>query len=306
MSGTTSKDRRPNWDTWRLMPIATLQELIALSMDIDPEKVRYHRDGWMANSDLPAYDEGNELNSRAKIVLRNTDSFEGVSWSSPFYRSVVKVPSFVRWILGARLTVPSEFVSLLGDDVSRQEYSEKSDIRLDALRAWAQGKSDEHERLSENDVAEAYRLTVAKIDELRRDGQHATQEACAGDADSTPSRIGCVNDIGKSVIAPKKDVLDALVMAGAGDFNSKIRLRDEISRTLRNPRKLGYLIAKAGGPGGNPPQQLHVVLVAQWLVDSNRMPRNTVVSRLTKTWPQLTDFVEDYFPAENGIEGGTS
>lgn len=117
MSEITSKDRRPNWDMWRLMPSATLQELIALSMDIDPKKVQYDHDAWMRGVDSPAYDEADEFVNRAEIIRRNASSFEVVSLSmSHVDKSTYTVRSFVRWILTTRLTVPPELASLLGDD----------------------------------------------------------------------------------------------------------------------------------------------------------------------------------------------
>jgi hypothetical protein len=127
MSEVTSNDRRPNWDMWRLMPEATLGELVALSMNIDPAKVRYDRDARQCDGELPPYDEAEEFKTRARIVQRNTQALENVSVSigRPF-QCKYKVPSFVRWILGAKLTVPPELASLLRDDASPQAMTDKA------------------------------------------------------------------------------------------------------------------------------------------------------------------------------------
>lgn len=126
MSEITSNDRQPNWDVWRLMPEARLWELVALSMNIDPEKVRYDDDNWRCDHDFSSFDEGDEFRIRAKIIDRNTNWFEVVSVSSRPFECRFTVPSFVRWILGTELKVPPELASLLRADASPQAMTDKA------------------------------------------------------------------------------------------------------------------------------------------------------------------------------------
>lgn len=62
-------NRAPNWNHWRHIPEATLWELVALSLNIDPDKVRHQRDSWMAGSHL--FEESDEFDKRLDILVRN-------------------------------------------------------------------------------------------------------------------------------------------------------------------------------------------------------------------------------------------
>ncbi len=59
-------DRTPNWDKWRLIPNCTLWECIALSLDIDPDKV--HKEWLEINLVIK---ESGKFNDRIAVALEN-------------------------------------------------------------------------------------------------------------------------------------------------------------------------------------------------------------------------------------------
>jgi len=58
--------RTPNWSKWRLMPAVKIWEAVALSLDIEPEKVKHNPYGWMAETHL--FDESQEFKDRLEVA----------------------------------------------------------------------------------------------------------------------------------------------------------------------------------------------------------------------------------------------
>jgi len=376
MSEITSKDRRPNWDMWRLMPSATLQELIALSMDIDPKKVQFDHDAWMRGVDSPAYDEADEFVNRAEIVRRNTSSFDVVSLSMIHVdESKYTVRSFVRWILTTPLKVPPELESLLGHSRSGDiqgrmaeqettpvdpiatlaEQMERALADLEARKTAAAERGAENSQHAERLQALQVKLGALPYDERRavldalglhrvsaapepikpvrgtvfraRPSQTALAAAQdtrtapappewvtdeANEHDPQPARTGAAakqtllseNDVSRSVVASKSELLDALLTTVLPGHNAH-EVRRRISKKLRDTRRqpISDLFFMRGGSGGKPQPMLYVALFAVWLIDNAPIPASAIASRLKKQWPELADFVEERFPQSGGREG---
>ena len=58
--------RPVNWTVWRNIPEAKLWQAVALSLDIDPDKVQHNRDSCMAESYL--FDESQEFKDRMQVA----------------------------------------------------------------------------------------------------------------------------------------------------------------------------------------------------------------------------------------------
>lgn len=69
--GERSDSRRPNWDVWLHVPVAILWEAVALSLGIDPKRVRMSDHGWAAGPDHFLTDEGPDFDNRLLVASRN-------------------------------------------------------------------------------------------------------------------------------------------------------------------------------------------------------------------------------------------
>jgi hypothetical protein len=69
--------REPNWNQWKHVPYAKIWEAVALSLNIDPMKVRETSNSWPANEDEwpdtveKIFDESDEFEDRVFIAGRN-------------------------------------------------------------------------------------------------------------------------------------------------------------------------------------------------------------------------------------------
>lgn len=65
--------RTPNWKKWKLIPNAKIWEIVALSLDIEPTKVKIKSLSWMAGSHAgkPIFEESPEFLNRIEIITAN-------------------------------------------------------------------------------------------------------------------------------------------------------------------------------------------------------------------------------------------
>lgn len=63
-------DREPRWEKWRLMEQVELWQAIALSLNIEPSKVKYRNNSWMG-SGLP-FDEGDTFIDRLEVLRQHS------------------------------------------------------------------------------------------------------------------------------------------------------------------------------------------------------------------------------------------
>jgi len=62
-----ANDRQPRWKKWRLMPEVDIWQAVALSLNIEPEKVQTSDHAWMG-ARFP-FNEGDEFDDRLNITL---------------------------------------------------------------------------------------------------------------------------------------------------------------------------------------------------------------------------------------------
>lgn len=106
--------RKPNWGKWRHVPDVKLWEGVALSLDIEPGRVRISGTSWMG--DGLSFNESKELDERLFVAKRNLTSGGAleptlIAMGDPA-RSMVRLSQFAEWVLSLGWQVPSEFAGL--------------------------------------------------------------------------------------------------------------------------------------------------------------------------------------------------
>lgn len=121
-------DRKPKWDKWRHVPDVRIWEAVALSLNIEPAKIKHSKDGWMADTHL--FDEGEEFRDRIFIAGRNLGGSgkalnpTAIVMGSPADSSV-SLPAFAQWACSIDWGIPAE-LNAIGQ--SRGEESEKTKV----------------------------------------------------------------------------------------------------------------------------------------------------------------------------------
>jgi hypothetical protein len=110
-------DRRPNWRRWAYVPEVAVWEAVALSVDVDPEKVDWGggAEGGIALSESP------EFNDRLFIAVRNmgigklvpTVSIPGQNLP---INATIKLAEFVAWARKLRWRLPAALVNIFGEE----------------------------------------------------------------------------------------------------------------------------------------------------------------------------------------------
>lgn len=105
--------RKPNWEVWKHVPHAKVWEAVALSLDIDPEKVNIDSNSWMA--DRLVFHEGDEFSSRVFVAGRNVAGGKLrpviIAVGQP-EACTVSISEFASWALSISWRVPSELAAL--------------------------------------------------------------------------------------------------------------------------------------------------------------------------------------------------
>lgn len=112
-----NNDRKPRWKKWRLMPEVRMFEAVALSLDIEPDKVRTTDYAWMG-AKYP-FDEGSEFNDRLDVLLANSTNrtffpTPCISNLSNGYQCGIRLSEFAQWaVLVAEWNdLPPELVAM--------------------------------------------------------------------------------------------------------------------------------------------------------------------------------------------------
>jgi hypothetical protein len=133
---TDDTSRTPNWQKWCLMPHAKLWELVALSLDIDPDSVSHHKQSWMHGTHL--FEESRDFRDRIDIALANVQYFEVVALNmGDATASKYTVASFAAWAQSNALEIPKEMMRV----------AEKA--RLPSTKAVREGTRAEEDKVSE-------------------------------------------------------------------------------------------------------------------------------------------------------------
>jgi len=111
MSGNS---REPNWRKWHQMPEWRLWEAVALSLNIDPDKVKTNRNAWMGAAH--PFAEKGDFSDRLEIVRRNIGRPGGIkpriSNMGRWYLATVEAVEFAAWARGAGWSTPDELAAL--------------------------------------------------------------------------------------------------------------------------------------------------------------------------------------------------
>ena len=111
----TPKARQPNWQQkWRHIPTAKMWEAVALSLDIEPDKINHHPQGWMAGRHV--FKESEEFDDRLLVACRNAAVLNGLTWEnasgSDFGDSAVRLSKFAAWAISIKWEIPPEFAEI--------------------------------------------------------------------------------------------------------------------------------------------------------------------------------------------------
>lgn len=112
-----SDDRRPDWNYWKNVPYWTILEAVALSMHIDPNKLRHRKPpGTMGVVDVR--DESPEFEKRLSLALRNltTLSAGGIGDADEPELCRVKQAKFSAVALSWGWKIPSEMAALASSE----------------------------------------------------------------------------------------------------------------------------------------------------------------------------------------------
>ena len=124
-------DRKPNWNKWKLIPNAKIWAVAALSLDIDPDKVKHNPQDWMANAFTTL--EGQDFKDRVEVITANamndkssllylvTLNQGGVEYCE------ISIANFAKWAISKSLSLPSELAGLASkEDEAIKSVVEKS------------------------------------------------------------------------------------------------------------------------------------------------------------------------------------
>jgi hypothetical protein len=140
-------NRQPNWLVWLKIPKVKVWQAVALSLDIDPQKVRVSSTGWMAGGGGFFHEENQDFSDRLLVLRNNLGQESGlpllsISMGDPD-RCEIAVADFVKWALKSEWPIPPQLSASVasptgnGDRFEFDPQDETYPIELDiALQAW--------------------------------------------------------------------------------------------------------------------------------------------------------------------------
>src|SRR5450830_128985 len=138
--------RKPNWNKWNLIDDAKVWQVVALSLNINPDCVKSDATDWMAGG-LYVNHEGQEFKDRLDIIKANyskidatpkTLSMNGIEYCE------LNISKFAKWAMEKELAIPDELKVLAKVELiakAEKPLFDKNDLtypnELDlAVRAW--------------------------------------------------------------------------------------------------------------------------------------------------------------------------
>lgn len=112
------QDRTPNWGKWRHVPNVELWEAVALSLDIEPNLVKFHYDGWTSNTHF--FEESELFNERIFVAERNLSAggaLKPMAVVEHRARCQVSLASFATWACSINWEIPQQLVEM-GDEIN--------------------------------------------------------------------------------------------------------------------------------------------------------------------------------------------
>lgn len=125
-------DRKPNWSKWKLIPNAKIWEVAALSLDIDPDKVKHNPQGWMAGGSYTTL-EGQDFKDRVEVIAANAmNDINSLLYLVTLNQNgkeycQINIANFAKWAISKSLSLPSELAVLASkEDKAIKSVVEKS------------------------------------------------------------------------------------------------------------------------------------------------------------------------------------
>jgi hypothetical protein len=115
-----SQDRAANWQIWKHIIEVKLYEAVALSLNIDPKKIRHNSHSWMAGRRL--FDEDQEFKDRLFLVERSLDKLGVLNFANVGYLGgdpVISLKAFAAWAVSIGWELPNEITELADAAKSR-------------------------------------------------------------------------------------------------------------------------------------------------------------------------------------------
>lgn len=114
----------PNWTVWAHVPTVRVWEAVAVSLNIDPKKIRTRPNAWMGNGEHFPHDEGQQFEDRIEVLRRNLGGGRGLPLASiimgkPDYCEV-RIADFARWARSLHWDMPEELAVLAKAPVTPQ------------------------------------------------------------------------------------------------------------------------------------------------------------------------------------------
>lgn len=103
------QDRTPNWGKWRHVPNVELWEAVALSLDIEPNLVKLHCDGWRSNAHF--FEESELFDERIFVAERNLSTggaLKPMTVVEHRARCQVSLASFAAWACSINWEIPQQ------------------------------------------------------------------------------------------------------------------------------------------------------------------------------------------------------
>ncbi len=111
----SSEDRRPDWEFWKYLTRLTILEAVALSLDLDPNKLRYRTPPGMMGQKVR--DESPEFERRLALAIRNRTQLSRQDDDvSEMEDHGVDQPRFSIVALSWNWTLPAEMAALAEPD----------------------------------------------------------------------------------------------------------------------------------------------------------------------------------------------
>lgn len=136
--------RKPNWEKWKLIPDANVWQVVALSLDIDPDRVTKYADDWKAGGRFVNH-EGDQFRDRVDIIRANIKTIAHLSRAidkNGIEYNELNIANFAQWAISNNIVIPDQMKALANGqttsekemfDVSNSNYPRELHI---AVMAW--------------------------------------------------------------------------------------------------------------------------------------------------------------------------
>jgi hypothetical protein len=159
-----AQSRPVDWSEWRHAPEVKVWEAVALSLGVEPSKVRFHRDAWMAGPESVIADEGPEFATRSRMTIRamGHELVPASMGGRVKARWGVYLPEFAAWVRDVvEWSAPPELIALAAPPPAVESIQSASTAPLGALR-WTDERKTEARSMRDKLKADGVRDYAAQ------------------------------------------------------------------------------------------------------------------------------------------------